>query len=58
MTISPPLLGESSIQVSMIESTGGSDDPNPNAVPRRKREEDLLDPTVPNNHPVLKVLIS
>lgn len=42
------------MQVSMIASSGGSDDPN--IVPkRRKQEEELLDPTVPNNHPILKV---
>lgn len=45
--------GDTSIQVSMIESTGGSDDPN--VVPRKRKEEDLLDPTVPNDHPILKV---
>ncbi len=44
-------LGESSVDVSMIESTGSRT--NPNVVHRAKPE--TLDPTVPNDHPILKV---
>lgn len=45
-------VGESSIAISMIDSTGSTD--NPNVVRRPKVEEVTYDPTVPNDHPILK----
>lgn len=47
--------GESSVEVSMIDSLGSVS--NPNVVPKKKCEEKKWDPLVPNNHPILKVII-